>query len=311
MANDHYVPQFYLRAFSIPNKLGELYLYRRARRPKRAGVSIVASDEDYYTIKSDIPGVDKRQIDKLFQHIERESAPILKRLLTASKIEFTAAEHEQLSLFMACLASRTPLSQERFRKLDSTVNLHSMKVFSSNKEAFYQSMRDEGSPDSDEKLEEFRQHILDGGLSIKYEPEADDYFLRTQLEAAQWIAPIIENKQWHILESTTSRLFVTTDNLVTLIRPENCPIQLGVGFENGHVLLPLSPTRCLLMDDRLDSRILKTKRSHVMFFNEHIIAGAHEAVFASVSSKDIETAFNKTVSSENSAITVLDTEQYE
>lgn len=73
-----YVPQFYLRAFSISEKSGELYLYRRGSRPRRAGISIVASDEDYYTIKTDMPGVDKRVIDKLFQDVESESAPLLK-----------------------------------------------------------------------------------------------------------------------------------------------------------------------------------------------------------------------------------------
>lgn len=310
MPNDHYVPQFYLRAFSIPKKPGELYLYRRTKRPRSAGVRIVASDEDYYTIKSDIPGVDKRVIDKLFQDMERESAPILKKLLTTSKIELTAAEREQLSMFIAHLASRTPLSQEKFRQLDSTTNLHFMKIFASNKEAFYKQMRENGSSDTEEKLEEFRQHILDGGLSIKYEPEADDYFLKTQLQAAQWITPAIENKQWHILESITSRVFVTSDNPVTLIRPDYIPMQLGVGFGNGNVILPLSPTRCLFMDERKDARILKAQRHHVDFLNEHIVAGSHEQVFASVLSKDIEKAFNETVPGENSKVTILDAEEY-
>jgi hypothetical protein len=35
MANDHYVPQFYLRAFTVSPMAGELYLYRRGMRPKR------------------------------------------------------------------------------------------------------------------------------------------------------------------------------------------------------------------------------------------------------------------------------------
>lgn len=310
MANDHYVPQFYLRAFTLSPKSGEVYLYERAKRPRRRGVSVVASDEDYYTIKSDIPGVDKRQIDKLFQGMETESAPLVKRLLTASKIELTASEREQLSWFFACLANRTPMAQERFRNLDSTVSLHLTKVFSSNKEAFYRFMREEGSSDSDEKLEEFRQHILSGGLSIEYKPEADDYFLKTQLEASQWIAPIIESKQWHLLESATSRVFVTSDNPVTIIRPDSVPRQLGVGFENGNVLLPLSPTRCLFMDDRKDDRILSAKRGHAIFFNEQTIHGAHQAVFSNVLSKDIEKTFNETRPGENSTVTVLDAEQY-
>jgi dsDNA-binding SOS-regulon protein len=274
------------------------------------GVSKVASDEDYYTIKSDIPGVDKRVVDNLFQQMENESAPLLKRLLTTSKIEFSANEREQLSMFLACLQSRTPLTQEKFRKLDSTTNLHFLKIFASNREQFHKAMRTSGSNESDEKLEEFRQYVLDGGMSIEYLPESDDYFLRTQLEAAQWIGPMMEAKQWHILESTTSRVFVTSDNPVSIVRPDNIPHQMGVGFENGHIMLPLSPTRCLFMDNRKDTRILKAQRHHVTFFNYHTIFGAHEAVFASLLSKDIESAFNKTQSGANTEVSVLDTEIY-
>jgi ABC-type phosphate/phosphonate transport system substrate-binding protein len=87
-------------------------------------------------------------------------------------------------------------------------------------------------------------------------------------------------------------------------------MQLGVGFENGNIVLSLSPTRCLFMDERKDARTLKAQRHHVILFNEHIMAGAHEAVYASVKSRDIEAAFNKTVPGENTAVTILDAEQY-
>jgi hypothetical protein len=74
--------------------------------------------------------------------------------------------------------------------------------------------------------------------------------------------------------------------------------------------LPLSPTRCLFMDERKDTRILKAQRHHVTFFNEHTIVGAHEAVYANLLSKDIEKGFNETVRRDNTAITILDSEEY-
>jgi hypothetical protein len=176
MANDHYVPQFYLREFCIPNKGGELVLYRRNKPPRRIGVSKVASDKDYYSLKSDTPGVDKRVIDKLFTDIETASAPILKKLLTATKIDLSDAEREQLSLFIGCLASRTPFARQGLRNLDSTMNLHLMKMSAGNKTEFYGHMRENGSTETDEQLEEFRQHVLGGGMSVEYKPESDDYY---------------------------------------------------------------------------------------------------------------------------------------
>ena len=64
------------------------------------------------------------------------------------------------------------------------------------------------------------------------------------------------------------------------------------------------------MDARKDARILKAQRHHVIFFNEHIVASAHEQVFSNVLSKDTERAFNKTVPGANTAVTILDAQQY-
>ena len=311
MANDHYVPQFYLREFCIPNKGGELYLYRQNKRPRRIGVSKVASDENYYSLKSDIPGVDRRVVDNVFTDIETASAPILKKLLTATKIELSEEEREQLCLLIGCLASRTPYAREGFQNLDSTFNLHMLKMFAGNKEAFFQQMRENSSTDTDEQLEEFRQHVLGGGMSVKYQPESNDYFLRTQLEAAQWVAQVIQVKEWHLLESDNSRVFVTSDNPVVIIRPPGHPPQLGCGFEQGYVALPLSSKRCLFMDHRkFANRVLTAKRNVVVAFNEDIIGNAYEAVYASVESKDIEKALNQTILGEKNKVTVLDAEEY-
>jgi hypothetical protein len=52
------------------------------------------------------------------------------------------------------------------------------------------------------------------------------------------------------------------------------------------------------------------QRHHVPILNEHIIAAAHEAVFANLLSKDIEKAFNETTPGANTAVTILDAEEY-
>jgi hypothetical protein len=45
---------------------------------------------------------------------------------------------------------------------------------------------------------------------------------------AQWIAPVLQAKEWHLLESPSSRVFLTSDNPVTLIRPPKRPPQRWV-----------------------------------------------------------------------------------
>ena len=74
MANDHYVPQFYLRNFQIPTKRRWIFQYRHQHQPEARAIRSVASIENYYTIntalneaetesdRSGIPAVGVRRI---------------------------------------------------------------------------------------------------------------------------------------------------------------------------------------------------------------------------------------------------------
>lgn len=204
MANDHYVPQFYLRNFAASRKHGQLYLYRRNRPPKLAGIKSVASNESYYTMKTDIPGIDKAQVDKLFKDIESESAPIVKRLLNASTIELSEDEREMLSLFIAFLANRTPFVQERLRKMHNALSIELAKLFTNNKDEFVHNAREQGYPGSDDELEEIRQMYMEADRfgHLEYQTgETDDFFLGLALEIAQDSAPLIREAMAYLRDN--------------------------------------------------------------------------------------------------------------
>jgi len=47
MANDHYVPELYLKNFAIPSKRKHVYRYKRGEETKPKAIRSVASKEDY------------------------------------------------------------------------------------------------------------------------------------------------------------------------------------------------------------------------------------------------------------------------
>ena len=308
MANDHYVPQFYLKNFSPSGKKGRIWLYRRKLPAKLAGIKSVASDEDYYTMKADIQGVDKKQVDKFFQQMENSSRPIITKLLTASKIELSSDDREMLSMFIAFLANRTPLTQERLRKMHEAIAT-GFASRGADKAEFIRRAKENGFAGTDEELEQWRQSFLeaDKHIHLEYQPgETDDVFMGTALELAQDSTPLIQNKQWHILELTRPGVFVTSDNPVILPRIETQSLLSAIGFGRGSVLLSLSPTRCLLMNDStFENKVLNVKHEKVIEINERIIAGAQNAVFANVESQDIEKAFNRTIPGENTNVSIM------
>jgi len=292
MAKDHYVPRFYLRNFSPWGKQNQIYAYRRGQAPELVGISSVACDEDYYEDK----------VDKTLSKHETQSAPIIKKLLDAAKVDLSEKERKRLSAFVGTLANRTPNSQERLYKGHSVV-AGSLEEFFADKEDFFQSQRSHGFSGTDEELEVIRLGLLEGAKDsyIKHNPtKTDSGLIETALELSEDTEGVIEGRQWHLLESTTSRVFVTSDNPVVLTRPEAKALWSSIGLRPGSVLLPLSPARCVLMDDaRSGDALVRIGREKADAINIYIIAYAHSAVFANLHSKTIAAAFDRTMFGKN------------
>lgn len=314
MANDHYVPQFYLRSFAPPGSPGRIYTYRRNRRPSLVGIRSVASEVDYYTMKSNITGVQKDQVDQLFRNLEMGTAPIINHLLTASNTRLTENDRGILSMFIAFLAFRTPRARANIMRMESEARVQILRILAGHKEFFQQEAKKAGI-DPDE-AEAARQAVFEMGDDLRVEfrgGESEDYFMRRQLEIADHITDIIGRKYRYLLECTGG-YFLTSDHPVVLAPPENYPAHLGLGFEPASILLPISPKRCLLLTNRPaadlklpgclllpfrrfmknNGTVFKVDEAKVEAFNRLIISQAHEAVFSHERSDELERAFNQT-----------------
>src|SRR2546422_2250242 len=103
MANDHYLPQFYLRAFAIPERQRWIYLYERNREPVPKEIRLAASEEGYYRIDRKDSIVPSNTIDRIYTIVEGKAAPIIQSLRTG--INFTLSDQSKgiLSNFIALL----------------------------------------------------------------------------------------------------------------------------------------------------------------------------------------------------------------
>src|SRR5258708_630870 len=122
MAKDHYVPRFLLRNFQIPGRRGWVWSYRRNLSPRPMAIKTIAQEEDYYDIKSVVPGVDKDEVDRLLAFSENAAAPIVTRLLNATSSSLSREEHDNLVGFVGLLATRTPAMRETLASVQ--VGLH-------------------------------------------------------------------------------------------------------------------------------------------------------------------------------------------
>src|SRR5947209_1563984 len=122
---------------------------------------------------------------------------------------------------------------------------------------------------------------------------------------AQTSIPYLLSKQWILLHSTSTKVFITSDNPVVIIPPSYHPPQLGVGVGNGWIYVPVSPRRALLLlNEKTAKTRLDIKRDVVTYLNRWIISVAHKSVFSNIYSAEIEKTFNLTKEEDSTTITV-------
>ena len=284
MAKDHYVPQFYLRNFSPSQSRNQIYRYRKTEGPQLLAINSVACEVGYYPSR----------IDKILSRQEKESAQTIKKLLDSPRVDVTTKERTRLAAFIGTLGNRTPKTQERLHNQHSIV-VESLEDYLSDKEEFYRSERAHGFSGTEDELEAVRLGLLESAKQnfLQHDPrKTHEGLIETALELAEDTEAVIEGRNWRLLESTTSRVFVTSDNPVVLIRHEAESFWQPIGLRRGSVLLPLSPKRCLLIDDdRRGDTIIPVDREKADRINQLVIVNAQEAVFANLSSKTLASAF--------------------
>lgn len=306
MASDHYVPKFYFQSFQAVT--GKVWCYERGVAPRLRGIKKIACEDEYYSIKAKHLASEKRRIDGVIGQLESVSAPFYKKLLTGDRITLTQREKGELSIFFAHLYSRTPLFRETMKNLHLTLHKMMAKMSAENREGFRWNTEQAGIESTPEELEELRQSILDidNHFNLEFTEESDDFFLKTELGAVMEIVPFFYGKHWHIIESSTSRVFATSDHPLVLLPPsEGYSPYWGLGLVNAIIALPLTPKRCLFMSDKPGKTdVIQVSRESVNTVNQFIFRHAHKQVFANMFSQEFQTAFDKTTPGANTKVVV-------
>ena len=314
MANDHYVPQFYLRRFAIETKPGFVYSYIRNGKLTPRPISRVASAEGFYDVRWDTnPRLDPDSLDRVYSLNESGTAPILDRLVTADGFTLSDAEREMLAWFVALLVGRTPLTRERYKNIQVEFNKRLIKSVARDKEHYREIMR-EHDPNADpEETEAARLATAEGDLDELFrfefgeDGETDFKIKGFGMVIVRPLAETLFQRRWHLVESTSVRRFATSDNPVVLMPPPGARDGSGWGYDNSPVLIPLSPRRALLIDDQLRSEgIIKVGREMMAEFIFYVVNQAYEFVYSSEASTELKQMFDKTEAMSLTAIHLPD-----
>jgi hypothetical protein len=308
----HYVPQFFLRNFSIPEKPGYVHAYQRSKEPLTTTINSVAAKNDLYVFSANamIGGEKSNQLESIFSELENATKPIIERIIKTNRLDIKSArEFGILCEFFALLYARNLAFRESQKNLTTAAYKIHLQAIARDPERFREVLKRTmkgKNMDSPEEIERLRDAALnfDKYFKISYGKKNDDYFLKQSILIGNHLIDALADKNWNLL-LTNNNFFISSDNPVTLVRPPGLPNFYGTGFKNGIVAIPISPKHCLWITNEHEHSYTAIAQSEgVAMVNKHIMFFAQKFVYSHTLSPIIERDFAATSDGAGQAVVI-------
>lgn len=267
----HYIPQFYLKNFSQDGE--RVYIYDKSKGEKgeiRYQTTIkVAHENHFYTYRTKKD--QKGHLEGIFGQFEGDAAAIIKKIHKERKI--TPEEKGKLALFIAFLYTRVPsfkskteemhteMRKQMARKMIKMTPKESLKKFFKEKED-----KDFSDKEIDD-LVDFATNPKRSEIKFNY---PNEYWIKIMLKMGMDIAPAFFGMNWLFLFTKQPYAFITSDNPVLLIPPDDFDRFWGVGLltPKAKKIIPLRSDMCLMMGDLDEKPVIKFADTNKDFFKE-------------------------------------------
>lgn len=302
MQLQHLVSKCHLKNFKITPRKNQIYVYRRNREPFPVSINKIAAEKDFYLTKIKPDNRPSNIVERTYSKMESAVKPILSKIASGSTFNLTENERASLAVFIAHLHTRNASYRQKQKNIVAKDYELTGKRLAQNKEGFHSFVKQNGKYKSlsVEEIEKMRQEMLKLGNELRIGATGgQEFFIKWALESAQLYAPILLDRVWALCESSGPRVFVTSDNPLTLVRPTGKPEYLSDGILTAHIAFPVSPSRCLMIwllkgGDKDQCGIFRVDRNFVDYVNLHIMFYAHKDIYSNLKSKDIKKEFDQT-----------------
>lgn len=235
---NHYVPQFYLRGFSLDGE-NVFRLDKTTGEIKKLPIPVIGFQKDLYTYTS--TNGKKESLEDMFSQMERLAAYAIQKLRNGDQL--TGQERADLSMFLSSQMVRTPAFQNQLLSSHEELSTKAMRmgIRMTPPEHLQQILKDHGenvSPDEAADLIDFATNEERSTIRFDYPP---GYWIKHMLTLALDLYPVFDICDWEIWHSVTPYGFLTSDHPFMLIPGEKPHPFYGTGLltPNAKKLFPL------------------------------------------------------------------------
>ncbi len=281
----HYIPQFYLRGFSLDNKKLHI-LDKKSQKPedmyRYQAIEAIAYEKKLYTYRT--KDGQTETLEQAFSEVEGKSKNIIQTLSQRGNI--SEEERSILSLFISFMYLRTPANKNETLNLQQALMEKMIRMkFHAPKELLMKHYREKGFNGTDTEMENAIDCARDESRSKLVVEFSTEYWLRQMLRLANDIYPLFAICDWEVIHSVKRYAFLTSDAPFMIIPGEEPHPFYGFGLLTPRVkkILPLTSELCLVMHEPRENPVIIHTTADKKFFreiNEFIFKHAHRFVFS-------------------------------
>ncbi len=245
-ANHHYIPQFLLKKFKIPNT-GQIYEYNRLAQVKP--ISIAKEAACALNLYSFRDKETKQQSDFIENQIfastlEKYASRIINKILEEDIINLTILERSILTSYISFQFVRTPYFFWRIKtiieylNLEKSITIEEMKERDFFKKCFFENYYRIDPIEFFKFTGENNNHLV----------EAEDLILTLAISIGDYLSSILAKYELRMLEAKEPAFFYLSDSPASMYDVDELrSIGIFLWFlgDSSLISLPISPNRCL------------------------------------------------------------------
>ena len=255
----HYVPQFYLKAFSADDSEPyNLFCYDMTEKSLfRSSTRNIAQSSNFYDLS------EEQALENLFEDMEREFAKVHEKIIQSKRISTLSRDEKYV---MAHFLSHQYIRTRKFRDVVKQASEHTLEVV------------------DEEEGDEKARRAVEAGTT---DEGAKHWHAQLMSNALKGFADLLIQMKWFLFVNETDYALWTSDHPVAIfnpINPEPDP-EKGIKKRGTKVHVPLSNDIVLALYDPREYFVKSeceelTEKQHVDFQNKLQVEHSHRQVYS-------------------------------
>ncbi len=220
--NQHYIPQFYLRGFTGPDKKVEVLSCERNKLLPRRNPKSIGCEPFFYGAETGVSDQVSQEAEDFFKHLEDSLAkkiPFIERKILGGQ-QLSEDERWTFAFLMGMLWIRGPVMREQNQRMVEDLMQQMMQLTvarpKEDVEAFFNQFdRSQGRVTSSED----REKIIEIFKNKDYKLNVNNVFHISMFQDIHRYANLFAAKDWFVYINQGKKRFVTSDNPVVEIFP--------------------------------------------------------------------------------------------